>query len=277
MKLSIALPLATYPDGPPADAVARAVALARSLDARIAALVQEVVFPIAANRWGNTVIDVAAMAADARHRATERGAVASQELRAALPDGCDVTKVTSFPGLFGGAAAEHARYHDLSVVPFGGTDGVPAQIAEELAFGSGRPVVLLPPGLAVPSLQHVAIAWDGSAVAARALALAAPLLDRATSFTILTITDEKPLPAGDVAERLASALTSRGVPVRVQRVAAPRRHVPTGILLQDEARAAGADTLLMGAFGHSRLRDFVLGGATRDVLQEPRIAMIMAH
>ena len=83
--------------------------------------------------------------------------------------------------------------------------------SEAVIFRAGRPAILLPGVTAVGTMDHVAIAWDGSRVAARAMADATPFLERASKISVLTVVDEKPLKKGDGAERLAAGLKKRGL------------------------------------------------------------------
>ena len=148
-------------------------------------------------------------------------------------------------------------------------------MAEAIIFGSGRPTILLPERGSVRKLDNVAIAWDGSRVAARAVADAHPLLSRASRITVLTVTDEKPLEEQDAAERLAQGLRSRGLTVQAMPFSA--EDYPIDVSLQERAREIGADLMVMGAFGHTRVRDFVLGGATRGILTDLRLPILLSH
>src|SRR5690606_17595144 len=120
------------------------------------------------------------------------------------------------------------------------------------------PTLLVPEQLSASSFGHVMIAWDGSRVAARATADARDFLDRAKAVTVCTVLDEKPISGETLADRLAASLSRRyAAPVSVNKVKTGSR--PIAETLQEHAREIGADLIVMGAFGHSRLRDFVLG------------------
>src|SRR5690606_24619579 len=153
---------------------------------------------------------------------------------------------------------------DWTIVGWEAKNHPSCDIAEAVIFGSGRPVIILPQGKAPAALDHIAIAWDGSRAAARALGHAARLLAGAKALKELTVLDEKPLQEENAGQRLAGELKRRGLPVSFKAIRAEDRPIDT--TLQDHALEAGADLLVMGAFGHSRLRDFVLGGATKGVL-----------
>lgn len=125
------------------------------------------------------------------------------------------------------------------------------------------------------SYEHVAIAWDGSRVAARAVADAWPFLAKATAISIMCVTDEKALPHRDVGARLADYLGKHGLQTTVSDVATGER--PIAETLQTHVLGIGAGVLVMGGFGHSRVRDFVLGGATSGILRDLKLPALISH
>ncbi|HZP79342.1 MAG TPA: universal stress protein [Pseudolabrys sp.] len=154
---------------------------------------------------------------------------------------------------------------------------VPEDILVEGAlFGGGRPVIIVPfiqkGGL---KLDHVLVCWDGSRTAARALADAMPLLHKATEVEVLIVANERgksdELPGADIAQHLAR----HGVKVDVKRISAGDVDVANIVL--SHAADAGADFIVMGGYGHSRLREFVLGGVTRGILQSMTVPTLMSH
>jgi nucleotide-binding universal stress UspA family protein len=147
--------------------------------------------------------------------------------------------------------------------------------AEAVVFGSGRPTILVPELAQPRPFDHVAIAWDGSRVAARAVADAAPLLQRATKISVLTVVGEKPLPEKDPGARLAGSLQKRGLSAEAVEIGA--EDCPISTTLQQRAIELGAALLVMGGYGHSRVRDFVLGGATEGVLSDLEIPVLLSH
>ncbi|MBX9944170.1 MAG: universal stress protein [Reyranella sp.] len=173
------------------------------------------------------------------------------------------------------AAAAEARYHDLSVLPWSGETALAQDMSEAVVFGSGRPTLLVPPSARPASLDHVAIAWDESRVAARALGDALSLLPAGGRVSVLTVKDEKPLSGSDIARLLASSLERRGFEARPCSIGLGGKTIADA--LQDAAMTEGAQILAMGGFGHSRLRDFVLGGATKGVLTNLRLPALLSH
>ncbi|WP_292447521.1 universal stress protein [Mesorhizobium sp.] len=100
-------------------------------------------------------------------------------------------------------------------------------------------------------------------------------LERASKVTVLTVVGEKPLMAENGAERLAAGLTKRGLIAEATPIST--EDYPVGIGLQVHAIARGASLLVMGGYGHSVVRDFVLGGATEDVLDDLRLPVLFSH
>jgi nucleotide-binding universal stress UspA family protein len=121
----------------------------------------------------------------------------------------------------------------------------------------------------------VMIAWDGSRVAARAVNDARIILERAAKVTVAVIIDEKALPDQSLGARLARYIAAHGLHVDHAEIQGGGR--PIADVLQDEAARIGAGVLVMGGFGHSRMREFVLGGATRGILENLRMPVLMSH
>ncbi|AWJ85585.1 universal stress protein UspA (plasmid) [Azospirillum sp. TSH58] len=172
--------------------------------------------------------------------------------------------------------AEEARLADLVVIAqtSDGTNAMGPAI-EATLFGSGRPLLLAPAAEPASVGSAAAVAWDGGAAASRAVAAALPLLQRAGKAVILSAEVADPGRSADP-DRLSAYLALHGVAASIRRVAASGRAV--GRALQETAAEAGCDLLVMGAYGHSRVRERVWGGVTLDVLREPpAIPIFMAH
>jgi nucleotide-binding universal stress UspA family protein len=185
------------------------------------------------------------------------------------------------PATAGGAAdlfGRIARCFDLSVV--GQTDPdrpAPEElIIEGALFESGRPVVVVPyiqtQGL---KLDRVLVCWDGSRTATRAIADSLPFLTRAKAIDVVIVADGRAksdeIPGADIGQHLAR----HGLKIDVKRIVAPDVDVPNTIL--SYAADCSADFLVMGGYGHSRLREFVLGGATRGILTSMTVPALMSH
>jgi nucleotide-binding universal stress UspA family protein len=182
--------------------------------------------------------------------------------------------IADAPDVFG----RIARRFDLSVVGQAEPNkSAPDElIIEGALFESGRPVLIVPyiqrTGL---TLNRVMVCWDGSRNAARAVSDAMPFLARAKTVDVVTIVGEKgksdELPGADIAQHLAR----HSVRVELSRISLGDIDVANNLL--SLAADTSADFLIMGGYGHSRLREFILGGATRGILAAMTIPTLMSH
>ena len=278
MTLQILVPLHTYPDGNSVNIAAHVGAVAKHLGADVHGLVLNATFPPASSLIGDMLINVDSMLREVTAKSHAKGAALVQAMQAALePIGIKFrsTQLDCPMGTIGGATETYARYHDLIVTGLSANDGSMEATAETLVFGSGRPTLLVPQNLAPSPYQHVMIAWDGSRVATRAVADARDFLRLAKTVTIAVVTDEKTLPEENPALKLVDYLDRHNINTAVALVQAQRR--PIGRALQEHALEIGAGLMVMGAFGHSRMRDFVMGGATTGILRDLKLPVLLSH
>lgn len=178
----------------------------------------------------------------------------------------------------GDCVAKYARTRDLCLVPTAnGLDGQRA-IVEAVVFGSGRPVVHFRPGVAdllSGGLRTVVMAWDGSRTAARAMADALPVMLKAREVRVLTVVNEKPDARAGMGDDAVRHLKAHGVNAIIDEVDAGGRRI--GQVLDDYAVECGSDLLVMGAYGRSRVREFLLGGATEYMLHDPKVPLLLSH
>ena len=170
-----------------------------------------------------------------------------------------------------------ARLYDLTIMPIG-TGEERQSLVEALVFGAGRPVLLLPESSSrdLPDgFDTVMVAWDHSRPAARAVADAMPLLQAAKRVRVVTAVNEKALARPHSGVELSKHLARHGANVVFETVESKGRAI--GDVLEADAVAHGVDLLVMGVYGHSRLREFVLGGATRSVLSRPFVWTLVSH
>ena len=170
-----------------------------------------------------------------------------------------------------------ARLYDLTIVlqPTSDHDTFDKIMPQEILFRSGGPVLFVPhihKGPIEP--RRIGIAWDGSRLAARALRDAAPFLARADAITIISI-NEAAEPAGASAATLAAHLARHDLTARIERSSADHADIQPTIL--SIAADAGLDLIVMGGYGHSRLRERILGGVTRAMLQSMTVPTLMSH
>ncbi|MCG8354485.1 MAG: universal stress protein [Kiloniellales bacterium] len=168
----------------------------------------------------------------------------------------------------------YGRLADLIVLsrPDDTKRGLPLGIMEAALFETGRPIVVAPAEPREIVAEIVAIGWNDTRESARALGAAMPFLLKAEGIHILSVHD-----AGCEADPVAVEryLSRQGLSA-VSRTLEPD-YRPIGEQLLDEAKASNADLLVMGGYGHSRLREMVLGGATRTVIGQATIPVLMAH
>jgi nucleotide-binding universal stress UspA family protein len=149
-------------------------------------------------------------------------------------------------------------------------------LIEGALFESGRPVVVVPHvqtrGV---TLERVLVCWDGSRPATRAIADALPFLRRAKAIDIVAVSGERGKGSELVGTNMARHLARHGLEVALKRVSAGDVDVPSAI--RAHAAETGADFMVMGGYGHSRLREFILGGVTRTILTSSTIPVLMSH
>jgi nucleotide-binding universal stress UspA family protein len=175
--------------------------------------------------------------------------------------------------------ARLARFADLVVVGQDDPDEAPAgsvvRIPDYVILNAARPVIIVPRRAEAPALPgRILLAWDGGKEASLALSASLPLLERASAVVIADLAGTA---GGDFQAQLADVrdwLVRHGIQADTLLGAAGR---DSGEALLDLARAQGADLLVMGCYGHSRLRELCLGGASRTVLAEADIPVLLAH
>lgn len=169
--------------------------------------------------------------------------------------------------------AEYGRTSDLIVVARSEQDAVAARETQEAALlETGRPILIpAPKPLAVDT---IAIAWKSTGEAARAVGAAMPLLLKAKRVAILTVVEDDEADDGSTA-RLRDSLRRHRISVEL-RTLRPDTRPPAQVLLA-EASEMGAGLLVMGGYGHGRLREWVFGGVTEHVLRTAAMPVLMAH
>lgn len=194
---------------------------------------------------------------------------------------CELRNAEALSRDLGRVAAVHARYADVAVMtrPSEGAGGeLREEVIEGVLFHSGRPALIAPPGWSGGGIgKRVVVAWDASREATRALSEADDILEFAEAVTIVTV-DAKPKMFGhgdQPGANIAGHLSRRGLPAEVRNVDSMGRSASLAIL--EEANTLNADLVVMGGYAHSRLRELVFGGATRELLRAATIPLLMAH
>ncbi len=175
-----------------------------------------------------------------------------------------------------GPIGSRGRLFDLIIVgrPIDGEPTPTVSMLETALFDSGRPVLLAPPTAPREIGKTIVIAWNGSTESARTVALAMPLLTRADTVRVLTI-DGGTVP-GPGPDDLAKMLQRHGIQATAV-TAAAKASQTVGEAILAETTALGADLLVKGAYTHSRLRQMIFGGATRHLIYNAEIPVLMAN
>lgn len=277
----VLLQLDSYPEPTPTAVIERGVWWARHLQATLTALAVDIQIPVHSNKIADYLIGLTDLARVEEAKSHRQGQdVLAQAAASALDAEVEFVAQTHRAHLFdvGEHLARLARTRDLCIVPLSGRFDEQQAVVRTVVFGSGRPTLILG-DTAVKArtigCDRVVIAWDGGASAARALADSLPVLARASTVTVLTISGDKPGVDEQTGLDVVRHLRSHGVTAHSEALASDDG--PAGPIIERYVRQVDADLLVMGAYGHSRLRDFVLGGATEYLLHEPPTALWMAH
>jgi nucleotide-binding universal stress UspA family protein len=234
--------------------------------------------PVMASGFGLSANFIRVQQAEAQERA-ESAAAAFDEATRRAGVSAETRRIEAGIGDVPTQFAHIARRFDLSVIgQFQGDRDHPTTniVIEAALFESGRPVLI------VPSIQkdrlkldHVMACWDGSRAAARAVADAMPFLTRSGKASIVVANTQSAksvdLPGADI----ATHLTRHGVNVTIERMPVSKIDASNAIL--SYAADTNPDLIVMGGYGHSRLREFILGGTTRGMLASMTKPTLMSH
>ena len=274
----ILLTLTSYPDPTPVSVVEEAVSIAASLGAHLAAVACEVHVEVPGHFLSGSIANVPGIIAGE----TEKSRKSAKDMLAAFDAAADkagvlhetyLEKCPTFavPDLL----VDYARLRDLTIVPV--PESYDQWYAEAVIFGSGRPTLVLPESRRPRPFQlgTVAIAWDFSRAAARAVSDAMPLLEKAKKVRIVTVTNEKKLDTKHSPKswrRTSRATVSTSCWTRSMRAADA-----SAKFLKSYAASHQVDVLVMGAYGTARWREFILGGATKSLLSKPPLPIMFSH
>ena len=263
----ILFPMLSYPTATTADSIERAVTWATGLGAHIMGVTFELDIHSPVGLYAHPVHISGIFAAERKKSASN-----ARDLIATFDDIC-ARQGTARTGATHEHAVEHcspievaailvdhAKLRDLSVFPIKAEDQGPQSLVEALIFESGRPVLLLPEAATrqlSSSFNRVAVAWDHSRPATRAVADALPMLRGAKHVHVVTVVDEKNLRKPGSGAELCKHLAGHGVEVTFDKVQANGRAI--GDVLEAFAVERSIDLVVMGAYGHSKLREFILG------------------
>lgn len=252
--------------------------LCEQVDAHLSALVVAIAAP---PPMGDAVLMADVWAKErqaAMDRVTERASavsafLAKNELRG------DVS--TEYPDIawVDEAVGERARYADLAVIgpDILKTETLKAKIIEGVLFSSGKPLLLAPEeSRATLKPKRAVVAWDSSFEASRALRESLDMLDEAeVHITLVDPIADELRQGAEPGTDVAAYLVRRGIKIRVDRLPSSGR--PVTEVLSRHAMDVSAELMVMGAFGHSRLRERLFGGVTRSILAAPPLPVLLAR
>lgn len=277
----ILLALTTYPQPTPAAAIDEAIDFAVAVGAKLSAIACGIKIRAPGSLLADVLLDIPAMVAVE----TRKSSYNAEALLAAFQDAAEKRSVFQERILEHCLAPEvpdvlieYARLRDLTIVPVPEGAFFDQWYAESIIFGSGRPTLVLPQTrqrTGAFSLNTVVVAWDFSRPASRAVADALPILEQAQRVVVVTVTNEKVIDTKRSGAELAKYLARHGVEVLLDTVDAADRGV--GDVLKSSIASRNADLLVMGAYGHSRIRDFILGGATKSMIAQPPVPIFLSH
>ncbi len=274
--------------GSPCDAAAfeTAIQVARAFGARLDFLHVrvETAAVLAAASWGGSATITGDLVERWEREAVAREAAAAQAVRGVcaargVPIGTTEAGLSAQwhreVGEEPDIVVRHGRASDLMVIarPAGQT-GVALETIETALLDGGRPLLIPAAGVSDLPADTVVIAWKPSASAARAVAAALPFLLRAKHIIVQTVV-EGHRPDPDDVGRLVHGLRRHGLEVTTRHIAVVNK-APAAALFE-AAKLSGAGLVVMGGYGHNRLREFVFGGFTQHVLRSAELPVLMAH
>lgn len=274
------LVLKTYPTPTSEQVIASGIQLAGSLNCSISAFVPETQIQVPGSLLGNSLINISGMAALEMDKSKRNAATLIKVFRDLAEQNRirhEVIKERDFAGRIPALTAEYARLKDLILLPVSQNDPIDQWDTETIIFNSARPVLLLPEQNVLPnaSIDSIGIAWDYSRAAARAIADAMPILRLSKKVHVVVALNEKDFDITRKTHEIGSYLAGHQVNVEVHEIDSAGQSI--GDVLKDFVHHYKLDLLVMGAYGHSRFREFILGGATRSMIAKPPAPLLLSH
>lgn len=230
---------------------------------------------------GGAAVAVAAVFEMEQQRAAQRSAAALSifETEARNSSISHASRsIEDLPGEAASALGAAARLYDLTVVlqPDAAHDTYDSRTAMEILLQAGGPVLLVPHIFrGTFRANRIGICWDGSRLAARALKDARPFLSQAEALVTISINEAQVVPSEASARKLTQHMARAGLTTTLLELTAEHSEIEPSIL--SLAADESLDMLVMGAYGHSRLREGILGGVTREMLKTMTIPTLMSH
>ncbi len=277
----IALHIDTYAEPTPLAAVEQAVGFAKMLDATLTGIAINIDINAPENWLAERLLHVSELARIEERKSLDAAKASLTHLqslaeKAGIRHEAKLVRA-SLHGV-GPCMAKLARTFDLSLIVVGARVDSQRSVAEDVIFGSGRPVLAFNPQKSLlPSgrLTRVAVAWDGSRSAARAVADALPVLKRVEDVRVMTAVGEKASATAGQAGDLVRHLRTHGISAVPDEI--DGRHRSIGASFAAYLEEVSPELLVMGAYGSSRIKEFVLGGATEHILNNCSTPVLLSH
>lgn len=272
--------LLVYLDGHEEDAVRLAFAdsLALAHEAHVIGLYCNIVPEMMLA--GDPGIAAAQVVVDMQNAAIEAGHGIEKELEKKLhrlSANTELIRLDLYAGQAGEVISASARRADLFIASRPGAEQAMSQdLLEAVMFNSGRGCILVPPGYQPPdAIDTVLVAWRNTREAARALAESLPILRKARNVVVAVVEEgapeeDKQMPGVNISRHL----DRHEVNVELRQITG---WDSTSAALLNEVEMSGAQLVVMGGYGHSRFRQWVLGGVTRDIMQAADVPILLAH
>ncbi len=265
----------------PQPVIDASISLAGSLRAHLGAIAAGYIQPGIAFATDGLATNVGAVFEMERKQATERSAAAlavfeTEARKAEIPHEC--RSIQDLPAEAASAVGAAARLYDLTVAlqPDAAQDSFDNATSTQILLQAGGPLLVIPyifEGTFKP--RRIGICWDGSRCAARALRDAKPFLSRAEATVVISINELQVAPAEASAQNLMKHMGRCEIATTLIQLTAERSEVQPSIL--SLAADEGLDMLVMGAYGHSRIREGLFGGVTREMLKTMTVPALMSH
>jgi nucleotide-binding universal stress UspA family protein len=280
MIKDILLALTSFPTPTEARSIENAVAMAQNFGAQVSAIAFEMDIQLPIGLYTDPLGISGILAADRK-----RSADNARNLLSIFETTARARGIAHVHGLLRCAPLEiskrlvqEARFRDITMVPLKEGAAAERDIAELLVFESGRPILVFPDDSRrklATSLGNVAVAWDNSRPSTRAVVDALPILQQAKRVRVFSVIDDKPITEAEGGAGLASYLMRHGVDTVAEDVKSHGQAI-SGVF-EKYISEHEIDLLVMGAYGHSRLREFILGGATRSILSHCPTWVLLSH
>lgn len=276
----VLLHIDTYAEPTSVEAVDQVVAFAAAIGCRLTGMAIQIDIRTPDNWLAEKLLHINRLAIAEESRSLQAGREMLRHLAAAAEAACvvqDGVIIRADLNGVGPCVARHARTRDMCVLAVGQHMSSQRSVAEDVIFGSGRPALIFDPArTTLPAeLKRVVVAWDGSRSAARAASDGIPLLQKANEVRLLTVVGEKATATSGLASDLERHLKLYGVTCVIDEVDGRRRSI--GSALDEYCERYSPSLVVMGGYGTSRLKEFILGGATEHMFNAGRVAMLLSH